>query len=221
MNKRYLLTGVALIFFLVSGVLVIRKSVIRVTDLPDAYASPEKLKGSPEAPVEIQEFSDFQCPACQKAQGILHELMEKYPGKIRLVYHHFPLAGHQWSSIAHQSAECAASQGKFWEFHDLLFQEQAIWSGPQDPTRLFLKNAQVLSLNLDDFAACLSDAGIQKKIMDERHAGDALEIRSTPTFFVNNERFVGGVELKTKGEARIRQILGLPQEPAPAPVSKG
>jgi len=212
MNRRYWLTGVGLVFFLVSGVLVIRKNVIHVADLPSAYAEGVKVRGTADAPVEIQEFSDFQCPACQRAQSVLHEMLEKYPGKIKIVFRHFPLSGHQWSSIAHQAAECSNSQGKFWEFHDLLFQEQAVWSGPQNPTQLFMKNAQILSLNLDDFAACLGDLAVRDRIMEERKIGEGLQVRSTPTFFINGERFVGHVELRDKGQQKIREILGLPPE---------
>jgi predicted DsbA family dithiol-disulfide isomerase len=218
-----MLTGFFLTVFLVSGVLVVRRNFVHLGELPQAYASEPKVKGPADAPIEIQEYSDFQCPACQRAQPVLKALLEKYPGKIRVVFHHFPLAGHQWSSIAHQAAECAAVQGKFWEYHDLLFQEQAVWSGPQNPTQLFLKDAQILSLDVDAFATCLADTGIQEKIKQERQGGDRLQVRSTPTFFINKERAVGHLELKTKAEEIIHRTLKLPaekaQEPEAAPAS--
>lgn len=216
MNKRYGLTGLFLTLFLVLGMVAFRNFFLDL-DIPAAYAATAKAKGPVDAPVQIIEYSDFQCPACRYAQGILHEFEQKYGDQIRIIYRNFPLSGHQWSSVAHPCAECADAQGKFWEYHDLLFENQPKWSGPQDPMPEFLGYAQQLGLDLDAFAACLSDESVRDRIAIEKQQGIDLKVRSTPTFFINGERFVGGKELKTNGEKLIRETLHLPaEEPAPA-----
>ena len=204
---------------LVSGVLLAKKSNAPV-EPPKAQSLGPRIKGPADAPVEIIEYSDFQCPACQRAQQTLHDLWGKYPGKLRMVYKHFPLSGHQWSAVAHQAAECAAEQNRFWDFHDRLFKDQALWAVPENPTAAFIRYAQELGLDLDAFGSCLSNEAVKKRIMDDKQSGLTLKVNSTPTFFVNGERVVGHVELGLKGEAVIRKALHLePLPEAPAKAS--
>lgn len=219
MSKRYVLAGAVLMTVLVSGVLLAKKSNAPV-EPPKAQTLGPRIKGPADAPVEIIEYSDFQCPACQRAQQTLHDLWEKYPGKLRMVYKHFPLSGHQWSAVAHQAAECAAEQNRFWDFHDRLFKDQALWAVPENPTAAFIRYAQELGLDLDAFGNCLSNETVKKRIMDDKQSGLTLKVNSTPTFFVNGERVVGHVELGIKGEAVIRKALHLePLPEAPAKAS--
>lgn len=179
-------------------------------------------KGPAIAPVTIVEYSDFQCPACGAAQKTLQELYAKYPGKIQIVFRHFPLKMHVWSDLAHTAAECAGEQGKFWELHDKLFATQMLWAQAADNLQNFLGYAKEAGVNLDQFGKCLAGEEAKKRVQSDRQQGDLMQINSTPTFFINGERFVGPVELKTGGEALIRKILGLPEEklaavPAAAP----
>ena len=219
MSKRYVLAGAVLMTVLVSGVLLAKKSNAPV-EPPKVQSLGPRIKGPADAPVEIIEYSDFQCPACQRAQQTLHDLWGKYPGKLRMVYKHFPLSGHQWSAVAHQAAECAAEQNRFWDFHDRLFKDQALWAVPENPTAAFIRYAQELGLDLDAFGSCLSNEAVKKRIMDDKQSGLTLKVNSTPTFFVNGERVVGHVELGLKGEAVIRKALHLePLPEAPAKAS--
>lgn len=211
MTKRYGMTGLFLTLILVGGMLVFQNIFLDL-DIPQAFASTAKAKGVEDAPVQIVEYSDFQCPACRFAQPVLKGFEEKYGGQLQLIYRHFPLSGHQWSGIAHPCAECAGEQGKFWEYHDLLFQEQEKWSGPQNPMPFFMEYAKSLGLDLDAFAACLTNPDIMARIGEEKQQGLDLKVRSTPTFFINGERFVGGSDLQKNGEAFIRKTLGLPAE---------
>ena len=175
-----------------------------------------KVKGPENAKITIVEYSDFQCPACQMAEPIMAQFFKDYPQNIRFIFRHFPLKMHLWSGVAHQAAECANQKGKFWEFHDKLFQTQKEWSGTSNPTEKFLEFAKQLDLNLDQFAGCLSDQRVTDIIQEERLRGEQLKLQSTPTFFVNGERVVGPVELQIKGEQIIRAALGLPPKPVPA-----
>ena len=100
------------------------ESMLRTDAVMDIRTDLGAAKGPESAPVTIVEFSDFQCPYCAASGPVLTRLFEKYPGKIRLIFRHFPLPGHIQAMPAAEAAECARDQGKFWEMHDLLFQHQ-------------------------------------------------------------------------------------------------
>lgn len=166
-----------------------------------------RTKGPASAKVTIVEFSDFQCPACAKAQPILNEIREEFPGKVRIEFRHFPLGGHRWAKLSHQAAECAASQGDFWNFHDFLFNEQETWSRMDSPLKRFVEVAREQNLDVDKFGACMTDQEVTERIMKDKNKGLEMQVRSTPTFFINGERFVGAKELGTKGKDAIKELL--------------
>ena len=208
MKPKYIVTGLILVAALAAGIFFIRKAR-PVEAISQSKGADLKVKGAKDAKVEIVEFSDFQCPACKRAQPVLKNILSEYKGKVKLVYRHFPLAGHKWAALAHQAAECAHEEGVFWEYHDFLFDEQREWSKLRDPAERFLLYAARLGINLDSFAACLADTTIQRRVSKEKGMGERLQVRSTPTFFIDKDRVVGAVELKTKGIAVIRERLGL------------
>ena len=124
--------GVIILFVGVGSVLGFRYA--KQTKKDQAIATPlvkqvGKVKGPDSAPIRILDFSDFQCPACRAAAPILEGLAEKYPGKIQLVFKHFPLRMHAWSPVAHQSAECAAEQGKFWDYYKKIYENHSTYMG--------------------------------------------------------------------------------------------
>lgn len=213
MNIRYFLTGIFLAAVIVASVYFFNKSHGLVLPAASSHSFAHSL-GPEQAPVQIEEYSDFQCPACQKAEAPLRKIRSDYPDQIRFTFYHFPLEGHEWSGLAHQAAECAASSGKFLEYHDKIYDEQAIWSGAANPPQMFLEYARDLGLDLDSFAACLSDQKIKRRILLDKNRGEGLKVQSTPTFFINGERFVGPVELENKGKARIEALLGKPKSEA-------
>ena len=214
MNIRYILTGVILTAALAGGIFWVKINH-PVAQVGQALSG-EKAIGPADAKVQIAEYSDFQCPACAKSQTKLHELEKTYEGRIRVVFHHFPLTMHRWSPVAHQAAECANQSGKFWAYQDRLFTEQTVWSNTNDPTPFFIQYAKEVELDLDRFASCLSDKTVYDKVLEDRRRGDGLQINSTPTFFINGDRVLGPAELDIKGEALIRHALGLPELPKPA-----
>ncbi|MSR77307.1 MAG: hypothetical protein EXS63_03655 [Candidatus Omnitrophica bacterium] len=215
MNQKWAV-GVILLAGIAGSVFIYQKTHRLQSASEVNFTGQLKSKGLGSAKVVIVGYSDFQCPSCQAAEPILTEFMAKYPKDIRLVFRHFPLPMHLWSSVAHQAAECAHRKGKFWEFHDKIFQTQKEWSTPANPTDRFLEFAKGLNLNLDQFAACLTDQSVTDAVKEDRYHGDRLKVESTPTFFINGDRVVGPVELKIKGEGLIRKFLGLPPLPAPA-----
>lgn len=215
MNRRTVIVAFFLAIILAAGIYVIRKD--KSFSAP-AVQNWEKSKGPVNAPVQIVEYSDFQCPACMKVQPILASIMREYPDKVRIVFRHYPLPMHKWAGVAHQAAECANVQGKFWEFHDMVYQTQNIWSAAQNAPEYLISFAKNAGVDLDKFGACLSDASVTKRIMEERATGTELKLSSTPTFFINGERVVGQIELENQGRNVIRKILGLPPLENKAPV---
>ena len=146
-----------------------------------------RLRGSPKASVTIVEFSDFQCPFCRKLQPTLKSLLSKYDGKVSLAYRDFPLRGmHGQAELGAEAARCAADQGKFWEFHDLLF------ANPEKLNRTgLLELARSLQLNEGPFESCLSSgkhrAAVEKDLQDGIQAG----VMGTPSVFINGTLLSG------------------------------
>lgn len=216
-NSKYVLTGLMLTAILAGAVFYIRE--INPVAPVMVSQSGQKSKGPVSAPIQIVEYSDFQCPACQKAEPVLQQIFSQpeYRDKIRFVFRHYPLPGHRWASLAHQAAECAHQEKRFWDYHDRLYAEQAQWSALENPMETFLRYAQELSLPLESFGLCLANPDIRRRVLEDRNKGDAMRIQSTPTFFMNGERLVGHIELQMKGTEIIRKTLGLPALPAPPP----
>ncbi len=173
-----------------------------------------KAKGPDSAQVRIVGFSDFQCPACAHASPVIDALLEKYPGKVQYVFKHFPLRMHAWAPVAHQAAECASVQGKFWDYYKKLYGNQEAWSVLPDPMVSFAEYAKQLGLDMQSFAGCMADPKVAEHIMAEKKEGEVLEVRSTPTFFINGKMFAGQIELQNAGEPWIRSLLSLPAESA-------
>lgn len=156
------------------------------------------LLGDKNAKVTIVEFSDFQCPFCKRyIDDTNSQLNDTYikTGKVKFAYRHYPLSFHPNAQKAAEAAECANDQGKFWEFHDLLFSNQETWS-PQEAAAAadsFTDYAGQLGLDTTAFRSCL-DTGKNKANVDaDFAAGGEAQVDGTPTFFVNGNRIVGAV----------------------------
>jgi len=150
------------------------------------------IEGSPSegpsaAPVTLVEFSDFQCPYCARLFKTLHEILNKYPSQVRLVYRNFPLPQlHPNAEKAAEAGLCAADQGQFWQMHDLLFQTQ----DQLKEADLKTKAAQ-LKLNVEAFDSCLASGKNADKVKQDLYAGAKLGVTGTPALFING-RFVSG-----------------------------
>jgi len=142
--------------------------------------------GPADAPVTIIEFSDFECPYCQKSAGVLDVLKRLYGKQIRIVYRDFPGPNHSDALPAAEAAECAHEFGRFWEYHDLLFTRQTAGRG-WDYNAL----AKQVGLQEDKFSACLNSGRHRQEILNDLHDGMQLGVSSTPTFFINGRPMVG------------------------------
>lgn len=158
------------------------------------WNGPEKLLGNPNAPITMIEFTDFECPLCQKFfQESYPVIKEKYiqTGQVKYLVRHFPLNIHPEAEAAALASECALDQGKFPEMHDALFDTQESWAGNPQHLAHFKKLAGDLHLNQSQFDQCLDNQTHLEKIRQEAKQGGELNIEGTPTFFINNEKIVG------------------------------
>jgi len=163
--------------------------------------------GDPKAPVVIVEYSDFQCPSCASVDPTIHQFLDIYKGKIRLIYKYYPLTKiHKHAMESAHAAECAATQDHFWPYHDRLFQTQLSWAPLADATTSFMAIAQEVKLDMPKFQACYADPTRVKPIEQDALEAQAHQVTGTPTFFIGDERLVGQVVV-TDGARSIEKAL--------------
>lgn len=155
-----------------------------------------RVKGDKDAPLKITEFIDFQCPACASGAIYLNDVMVKHPDLIRLTVKYFPLAMHQHGMLSAGYAECSVAQGKFWPFYDLILTRQGNWKQLEDPRPAFAQMGKEISIDLQALQTCLEGMEVVKTIEKSKAEGEALNIRSTPTYFVNGKMVVGQKSLE-------------------------
>lgn len=149
-------------------------------------------QGPKDAPVSIVEFSDFHCPYCSRVVPTLKEIVRLYPKEVRLAFRDFPIANlHPKAAQAHEAARCAGEQGKFWEYHDRLFESQA-----QTLVADFKRFAEQLKLDHNSFTACLDSDKYVAAVQADVQEGTRLGITGTPTFFINGRLVVGALPLE-------------------------
>jgi protein-disulfide isomerase len=147
--------------------------------------------GPENAPVTIVEFTDYQCPYCQRAQNTLDEIMTQYGTKVRVIPRDFPLDFHNRAMFASRAVHCAGDQKKYWEYHVDLLRK------PSDLSDTDLEQrASTLGLDAGAFKTCLASDKHDSTIRDSQHAGEKVEVRGTPSFFING-RFVNGALSKS------------------------
>lgn len=154
--------------------------------------------------IVLVEFSDFQCPACRAAESPLQDILSRYDGKVRLVYRHLPLTTiHANAQMAAQASEAAAIQGKFWEYHDKLFEGQDEWSELGDPREKFVEYAGELELDTQKFQADMESEEVENLVNRDNLDATRFGLSSTPSFFLAGER----VDLRTL-ELKLQELTG-------------
>jgi protein-disulfide isomerase len=143
-------------------------------------------KGPETAPVEMIEFSDFQCPFCESAFPTVNQVLSTYGDRIHFIYRHFPLSIHPRARPAAEAAQCAAEQGKFWQFHDRLFGDQSRL-GDED----FKQDAAQLGLDTSQFNACFDSRKYRAEIDKDILAGTEAGVSGTPAFYINGRMLSG------------------------------
>ncbi len=161
----------------------------------EASADDDPSLGPLSAPVTIIVFSDYQCPFCARVEPTLKQVMDTYKEEVRLVFRDFPLGFHQYAQLAAEASECADEQGKFWEYHDLLFAKQSEWS-PVGINK-FKEYALDLGLDASQFNACLESGKYADEVKKDLEEGQAAGVTGTPAFFVNGVLVSGAQPFST------------------------
>ncbi len=139
--------------------------------------------------VTLVEYGDFQCPACKSYYPVVKQVKELYGDDITFQFMHFPLTQiHPNAMVASRAAEAAGKQGKFFEMHDFLYENQDSWSSDSNPTPLFESFAAQLELDIDQFKSDMMSAQVLATINADLKSGQALGANSTPTFVINGKK---------------------------------
>ena len=147
------------------------------------------VKGNRDASVILTEYSDFQCPACASYAFMMDELIEERGDSVAIVYRHLPLKQiHPQAVLAASAAEAAGMQGKFWEMHDLIFENQLKWSNNRSARNMFIEYAELLDLDIDQFKSDLNSPKVKSKVEGDYLNALSLRLQGTPSFFLNGER---------------------------------
>ncbi len=168
------------------------------------------FRGSKNSPVQLVEFADYECPYCQQVNPLIQKLQEEYGDKLSFAYKDFPLPMHHRAQKAAEAARCAGEQGKYWEYHDVLYYSRML-----DVPDL-KKHAQVLKLDENQFAKCLDEGKEAEAVKKDLEEGKKMGLPGTPSFFVNGHYFHGSVDYATLKEMVDQQLPGRPSPQAVA-----
>jgi len=155
------------------------------TRVPVEGAEPSHAIGPTDAPVILEEFGDFQCPACSKLYPLLKAIQKEYAPRVRVVFREFPLAQHRKAILAAGAAEAAGMQGRFWEMHDVLYEDASSWTKASDAEAMFADYAHKLGMDQERFRQDLMSPEIKHRITLDRARGTSLGVVATPTVYLN------------------------------------
>jgi len=177
------------------------RTLISMQDVP--------VRGAAKSRVRVVEFADYQCPVCQQFEPVMEKLEADFKGKIEFAFKDFPLSMHPDAPKAAEAAHCAGAQGKYWEYHDLMFAKKRL-------DEAALKNyATDLKLDTTNFNTCLDKGQMTTLVNTQANEAQALGVPGTPTIFVNG-RFVSGNLTYEKLHAIIAEEISATSEPAAA-----
>jgi protein-disulfide isomerase len=165
------------------------KTPVRITLEPPRQkvaTADSPSQGSASAPIEIVEFSDFQCPYCLRAHPTVKQVLDTYGNKIRFVYRNYPLPSHPNARPAAEAAQCANEQGQFWAYHDRLFADQSKLNDND-----LKASAAALGLDAGKFNACFDSHKYKARVDADLQAGNEAGVDGTPAFFINGRMLSG------------------------------
>ena len=158
--------------------------------------------GDPNSKVVVTEFGDYQCPACAAWHTFVKDTMlPKYQGQILFVFKNFPLPIHKNAKASAYAVEAAGLQGKFWEMHNIVYENQSEWENESNPNGKFEEYANRVGLNIDQWKKDKESSKIKDLVEKDTKLGEKLNLPGTPSFLVN------GVLVQTKSEADLTQAI--------------
>lgn len=169
-------------------------------------------KGPADAPVTLVEFSDYECPFCKASEAVVKQVLERYPTQVRLVFKHYPLDNHPKARPAAEAALCAEEQGKFWEFHEKLFQK-----APQIAPEQLAAIATEAGLDAAKLEECVKAKRFASRVDADLAEGKKAGVAGTPSFYVNGVPVAGGRNVEDFAKAINAELerKGLPVPEAP------
>jgi protein-disulfide isomerase len=180
-----------------------------------SVAADDPVLGPADAPVTIVEFSDFQCPFCSRAKATVDQVVQRYGKAVRVIFRDFPLPMHREAPKAHEAGQCAAEQGKFWQMHDKMFENQSALQ-----VDALKKTAADLGLDAAKFNECLDSGKHAASVQKDTEEGQSYGVSGTPAFFING-RMISGAQpfenfAKVIDDELQRKGVAVPPPPAPA-----
>jgi protein-disulfide isomerase len=178
----------------------------RISSSAEPGAQPPHAIGPEDAPATLEEFGDFECPPCALLHPVLKTMENEFGPRLRVIFREFPLVPtHPHALIAARSAEAAGLQGKFWEMHDLLFQNQRTWHEQFDARPTFEGYAQKLGLDLERFKRDVSSQVVEQRIFLDGKRAHALGVKGTPTVFLNGRE----VPFESLAPEKLRVLINV------------
>jgi protein-disulfide isomerase len=151
----------------------------------------DHVQGSAKAPVTLVEYGDYECPYCGEAYSVVKALQERLGDQMRFVFRNFPLAqAHPHAEHAAEAAEAAAAQGKFWEMHDMLYENQDALEDED-----LVRYARALHLDVPRFVKEMEAGTYTERVREDFRSGVRSGVNGTPSFFINGARHDGGYDL--------------------------
>lgn len=194
MDKKFVAVLV-IIAAVVGGIIFLGKDDTTTTTNTNVNPT-NHVQGAGKKGVTLIEYGDFQCSACLQYYPVLKQVKEKYGDDITFQYRHFPLTSlHPNAFAAHRAAEAAAMQGKFWEMHDMLFEQQPAWENASQNAAVatFETYAEQLGLDMEKYREDARSSAVNDIIRADMREGEKLGIKSTPTFVLNGRVLDQGI----------------------------
>lgn len=217
-NRTYLILGGTAILLIAAFLLLSGRSATGATEPVEISTEPADLQkavgikmGADGAPVTLIEFADFQCPACGQFSMFIHPLIKERlvdRNIVQMVRYDYPIVSlHPNAFLAARAARCANDQGKFWEFHDVMYSSQGTWSVTRDPSSYFVEYASRVGLDAGKFKTCLNSDMHAEEVTRNLKLGESLGVTGTPTMMINGQ--ILEITDYNDLEAQIYQAAGM------------
>ncbi len=167
-------------------------------------ADPPHALGEATAPATLEEFGDFECPPCGLFHPVLKTMESEFGPRLRIIFREFPLVPtHEHALAAARAAEAASLQGKFWEMHDLIYENQKVWHEAFDVRPIFEGYAAKIGLNLEQFKQDINSEIVERRIFLDGKRGHSLGVKGTPTVFLNGRE----VPFESLAPEKLRALI--------------
>ncbi|HEX8141548.1 MAG TPA: thioredoxin domain-containing protein [Pyrinomonadaceae bacterium] len=219
--KRYLpfvIIGLVFLGALGAGLALYRSSRSPAQPQTPAAQAPDMFesysphaRGGKNAPITLEEYGDYQCPPCGALHPMLKTIEGQYGERLRFVFRQYPLTTmHPHALIAAQAAEAAGLQGRFWEMHDRLYENQQKWTTEVDPRPLFINYARDVGLDVDRFINDMNGQQTKARVTSDRLRGNSMGVTGTPTLFINGRMLRPEAMTPDGIRTAIDMLLGKP-----------